>query len=413
MPALSMFLELEATIHHTDLNKQGDFVSSVTGGIEKGFAMVDIPMLLGLHGHGSHEGAAGHAAHGEAGAHAGHAGGGMATMGDGLAGHGPMVMFGRMDPSTNFPLPTDRPIFHDVPTDTTESGFIVRYGLEPYAFAAKYFGLFKRGDHVLLPTESVLYHAHSAPGVDFHGRLFASRLLYQVGLTAGAHPEFADRFHAMAPYLMLRWDFGDRDGLNGSVGILGNYGREVYRIYYLVPEELPTIPLGLDGPIGQHRPPPPLGRPVRVESDELDVWREGIGANVRRGRWDVYGAYIHDYVYDVPENLGGAFQRRAQGVTAEVDYRLTHSLLGSVRYDWMDAGGWKSDVIFEAGPRDSQVLHLQLRWYVFEGDDLARVPMPALLSLSVRDSVNLTPGGGTHPLANWRNGFFLGFELAF
>jgi hypothetical protein len=126
----------------------------------------------------------------------------------------------------------------------------------------------------------------------------------------------------------------------------------------------------------------------------------------------VYGAYTYDQVFDVPERLAGRFVRHAQGLTAEVDYRLTHSLLPSVRYDWMDAGGFKSDVIFEPGPRQSQVLHLQMRWYVFEGDDLARVPAPALLALSLRDSINLTPGG-SHPFGAWRNGVFLGFDLAF
>ena len=117
-------------------------------------------------------------------------------------------------------------------------------------------------------------------------------------------------------------------------------------------------------------------------------------------------------MYDVPEQLSGRFVRRAHGLTAELDYRLTHSLLPSVRYDWMKAGGFQSDVIFEPGPRESQVLHLQMRWYVFEGDNLTKVPIPALLALSLRDSVNLTPGG-PHPFGAWRNGVFLGFDLAF
>jgi len=144
----------------------------------------------------------------------------------------------------------------------------------------------------------------------------------------------------------------------------------------------------------------------------LDVWREGIGANLRRGPWDAYGAYTYDQVFDVPERLAGRFVRRAQGLTAELDYRLTHSLLPSVRYDWMKAGGFQSDVIFEPGPRQSQVLHLQMRWYLFEGDNLARVPIPALLVLSLRDSVNLTPGG-SHPFGAWRNAVPLGFDFAF
>jgi len=40
------------------------------------------------------------------------------------------------------------------------------------------------------------------------------------------------------------------------------------------------------------------------------------------------------------------------------------------------------------------------------------VPIPALLVLSLRDSVNLTPGG-SHPFGAWRNALLLGFDFAF
>ncbi len=419
-PSTSVFVELENTVHETDINRRGDFVNSDTGGMQKAFLMVDLPMLFGLHGghamdhemhHGMDHGAMDHETMG------------MATMGDGLIGHGPMVMIGRVDPSTNFSYAVDRQLFHDIPADTSERGFLLRLGLQPYAFGAKFFGLFKRGDHTLLATEPTLYHTEAAPGVDVHGRLFASRVLYQFGLTTDAAPEFTDRFHTTAPYTMLRYDFGDEDGFNGSVSVLGNYGRNAYRVFYLAPAPLPGIPLVVtDGDFGLrlprhrphplHRPPPPPGRGTIAAQQDLDVWREGIGANLRRGPWDLYGAYTHDQVFDVPERLAGRFVRRAQGLTAELDYRLTHTLVPSVRYDWMDAGGFKSDVIFEPGPRQSQVLHLQMRWYVFEGDNLAKVPIPALLVLSLRDSINLTPGG-SHPFGKWRNGVFLGFDFAF
>src|SRR5438477_391424 len=283
--------------------------------------------------------------------------------------------------------------------------------------------IFKRGDHTLLPTEPTLYNTEAAPGIDVHGRLFASKVLYQFGLTTDAAPEFLDRIHTAAPYAMLRYDFGDDDGLNGSVSVLGNYGRNAYRVFYLAPAPLPPIPLAVpretlreptlpEPPFPLHRPPPPPGRGFIAAQQDLDVWREGIGANLRRGPWDAYGAYTYDQVFDVPERLAGRFVRRAQGLTAELDYRLTHSLLPSVRYDWMKAGGFQSDVIFEPGPRQSQVLHLQMRWYLFEGDNLAKVPIPALLVLSLRDSVNLTPGG-SHPFGAWRNAVLLGFDFAF
>src|SRR6058998_782385 len=378
----SLFVELENTVHETDINKRGDFVNSDTGGMQKAFLMVDLPMLFGLHG--------GHEMDHEMHHHDMEMG--MATMGDGLVGHGPMVMIGRVDPSTNFSYAVDRQLFHDLPADTSETGFLLRLGLQPYAFCAKFFGIFKRCDHTLLPTEPTLYHTEAAPGIDVHGRLFASKVL-------------------------------DEFGLNGSVSVLVNYGRNAYRVFYLAPAPLPPIPLAVpketlreptlpEPPFPLHRPPPPPGRGFIAAQQDLDVWREGIGANLRRGPWDAYGAYTYDQVFDVPERLAGRFVRRAQGLTAELDYRLTHSLLPSVRYDWMKAGGYQSDVIFEAGPREAQVLHLQMRWYLFEGDNLAKVPIPALLVLSLRDSVNLTPGG-SHPFGAWRNAVLLGFDFAF
>jgi len=414
-PSTSVFVELENTVHETDINRRGDFVEDDTGGMQKAFLMVDLPMLFGLHGGHDMD----HTMHHDM----GDMEMGMATMGDGLVGHGPMVMIGRVDPSTNFSYAVDRQLFHDVPVDASEHGFLLRLGLEPYAFAAKFFGLFKRGDHTLLATEPTLYHTEAAPGIDVHGRLFASKLLYQFGLTTDAAPEFLDRFHTTVPYAMLRYDFGDQDGLNGSVSVLGNYGRRAYRVFYLAPAPLPPIPLAVTDstlraptlprpPTPLHRPPPPPGRGTILAQQDLDVWRWGIGANLRRGPWDAYGAYSFDQVYGVPDQLSGRFVRRAHGLTTELDYRLTHSLVPSVRYDWMKAGGFQSDVIFEPGPRESQILHLQMRWYVFEGDNLAKVPIPALMALSLRDSVNLTPGG-PHPFGAWRNGVFLGFDLAF
>src|SRR5438128_7983615 len=284
----SLFVELENTVHETDINKRGDFVNSDTGGMQKAFLMVDLPMLFGLHG--------GHEMDHEMHHHDMEMG--MATMGDGLVGHGPMVMIGRVDPSTNFPYAVDRQLFHDVPADTSETGFLLRLGLQPYAFGAKFFGIFKRCDHTLLPTEPTLYHTEAAPGIDVHGRLFASKVLYQFGLTTDAAPELLDRIHTAAPYVMLRYDFGDQDGLNGSVSVLGNYGRNVYKVFYLAPTPLPPIlpgaspqlavpPLGSEGVHPLHTPPPPPGRGFINAQEDLDVWREGIRANLRRGPWDV------------------------------------------------------------------------------------------------------------------------------
>src|SRR5438046_7996859 len=117
-------------------------------------------------------------------------------------------MIGRVYPSTNFSYSVVRQLFHDVPADTSERGFLLRLGLAPYAFGAKFFGIFKRGDHTLLPTEPTLYNTEAAPGIDVHGRLFASKVLYQFGLTTDAAPALLDRIHTAAPYAMLRYDSG-------------------------------------------------------------------------------------------------------------------------------------------------------------------------------------------------------------
>src|SRR5207237_365790 len=186
----SLFVELENTVHETDINKRGDFVNSDTGGMQKAFLMVDLPMLFGLHGGMDHE------MHHAMGHEMSDMDMGMATMGDGLVGHAPMVMIGRVDPSTTFSYAVDRPLFHDVPLD---------------------------------------------------------------------------RIHTAAPYAVLRYDFGDDDGLNGSVSVLGNYGRNAYRVFYLAPAPLPPIPLAVpretlreptlpEPPVPLHRPPPPPGR---------------------------------------------------------------------------------------------------------------------------------------------------------
>src|SRR4029077_11066084 len=147
-PSTSVFIELENTVHETDINRRGDFVEDDTGGMQKAFLMVDLPMLFGLHGGHDMD----HTMHQAMGHEMGDMEMGMATMGDGLVGHGPMVMIGRVDPSTNFSYAVDRQLFHDVPADTSEAvgsgktaagGMLLRMPLQPYAFGAKFFGIFK------------------------------------------------------------------------------------------------------------------------------------------------------------------------------------------------------------------------------------------------------------------------------
>ena len=145
--SVSLFVELQHQADDTDINANGDFIHHDSGllvtelgerdvklQLDKAFLMLDLPMLFGMHGmHDmsgmdmSHMDMSGHAMmHDMSGMD-----GGMATMGDGFIGHGPMVMIGRVDPSTNFSYPVDRQIFRDVPADTSEQGFLLRLPLNP------------------------------------------------------------------------------------------------------------------------------------------------------------------------------------------------------------------------------------------------------------------------------------------
>ncbi|MEE8303984.1 MAG: hypothetical protein V3S24_16300, partial [Candidatus Tectomicrobia bacterium] len=66
--------------------------------------------------------------------------------------HGPMIMVGKVDPSTNFSHSTARQLMLTVPAEVRD-GAMVRMPFTPYAFGAKFFGLFKGGeDELILPT---------------------------------------------------------------------------------------------------------------------------------------------------------------------------------------------------------------------------------------------------------------------
>jgi hypothetical protein len=88
-----------------------------------------------------------------------------------------------------------------------------RLPIVPYAFASKFFGLFKnRREHEpQLVTGQVMYNTIGAPGADFHA-MFNDVVLAQVG--------FLRENEGFNTYGMLRYDILDRGELTFNVSAL-------------------------------------------------------------------------------------------------------------------------------------------------------------------------------------------------
>jgi len=71
---------------------------------------------------------------------------------------GPMVMVGKIDPSTNFSYPTNRQFVLNVPGTVDSGGGIQRFSLTPYAFASKFYGMRTGSGKSVEVTKSVLYN---------------------------------------------------------------------------------------------------------------------------------------------------------------------------------------------------------------------------------------------------------------
>src|SRR5260370_36207231 len=99
----------------------------------------------------------------------------------GFTMHGPMLMAGKVDPNTNFSYATNRQLI--APTELEiKHGAVERLPVVPYAFASKFFGLFKNRDErdPQLVTDQVMYNTSGAPGADFHA-MFNDVVLGQIG----------------------------------------------------------------------------------------------------------------------------------------------------------------------------------------------------------------------------------------
>ncbi len=359
LPDLSVFLELEyapkaveferdrgffETDHQVDLGKEAFFMAN----LGRFVGLLGVPtmemgntVMLGRHG--------------------------------GFNVHGPMLMAGKVDPNTNFSYPTNRQMLEEteleIETGRDGRGEVHRLPLVPYAFASKFFGLFKdrRGGEPQLATDQVMYNTTGAPGADVHaviGRSGVDRfVMAQVG--------FLRENEGFNTYAMGRLDLGERAGFTFNASALVNWG------------------------FGVVRAPDPDDH-ARPGARRLDRLRYGLAANARWKQLDLYGALIWDRLFGLPDALAGEFDRTALGLTLEADYLLHEQVMLSARFDQLWAGGLEDE------KRDGTVLSAQVRYYPWQN-----------IAFFVRDSVNLRGFVEDHPLRSWRNQLFVGVDWSF
>jgi hypothetical protein len=273
-----------------------------------------------------------------------------------------MLMAGKVDPNTNFSYATNRQLI--APTELeVEHGQVERLPVVPYAFASKFFGLFKnRAGEPQLVTDQVMYNTSGAPGADFHA-MFNDVVLGQIG--------FLRENEGFNTYAAARFDLLDRRELTFNISALVNWGFGVVRA-------------------------PDPGNPDQPGSNRLDRLRYGVAANVRWKQLDVYGSVIWDRLYGLPGTLQGNFDRSAAGLTIQADYLVHEKLMLSSRFDQLWAGGLKDE------KRDGSVLSVQAKFYPWQN-----------IAFFVRDSVNLRSVVEDNPLRNWRNQLFIGVDWDF
>src|SRR2546422_1258634 len=245
LPELSIFVEIEGAPNAVAF-EDGRYVTKGEVGLGKeAFFMLNFGRLLGLLGAPTMEM------------------GGQTMVGKhgGFSMHGPMLMAGKVDPNTNFSYATNRQLI--APTQLEiKHGAVERLPVVPYAFASKFFGLFKNRDErePQLVTDQVMYNTSGAPGADFHA-MIDDVFLGQVG--------FLRENEGFNTYGMARFDLLDRRELAFNVSALVNGGFGVVR----APD-----PEDRDHPGGKR----------------LDRLRYGVAANVRWKDLDAYGALIWD-----------------------------------------------------------------------------------------------------------------------
>jgi len=287
----------------------------------------------------------------------------------GFTMHGPMLMAGKIDPNTNFSYATNRQLILDTELEFEkeegeDKSKVHRLPIVPYAFASKFFGVFKdRREHEpQLVTDQVMYNTTGAPGADFHA-MFNDVVLGEVG--------FLRENEGFNTYGMVRYDILDRKELTFNVSALFNWGFGVVRA-------------------------PDSANHERAGGQRLDRLRYGVAANARWKGLDVYGALIWDRMYGLPSELRGEFDRTALGLTVQADYLVHENVLVSSRFDQLWAGGLKDEKL------DGTVLTAQIRYYPWQN-----------IAFFVRDSVNLRKFHEDNPLRSWRNQLFVGIDWDF
>lgn len=278
---------------------------------------------------------------------------------------GPMIMVGKIDPSTNFSYPTNRQYVLNVP-GRVDSGVIQRFTLAPYAFASKFFGMRTGQGDPIEVTKEVLYNTAGDFGIDVHGMV--GRFMFQTGLMQGLNTGTTDANQVKDPYLMGRMNFGGEKYISGSLSGLLYWGNSTGRVSRTD------------------------GSPDTVPTDWL---RYGFSGNIKYKFLDLYGAFIWDKIRHLPAETLATFDDTAFGFTIEGDYLASNKLLLSARYDQLDAGGFISQ------KADGKVFTLQTRYYVRDN-----------FSLYLRDSYNLEKVS-SNPIQNFRNLVALGVDLDF
>lgn len=287
----------------------------------------------------------------------------------GFSMHGPMIMAGKIDPSTNFSYATNRQLILDTELEFEkepgkDKSEVHRLPIVPYAFASKFFGLFKnrRQHEPQLVTDQVMYNTTGTPGADFHA-MFNDVVLGQVG--------FLRENEGFNTYAMVRYDILDRREFTFNVSALLNWGFGVVR-----------------GPNPEDHEEP--------GSKRLDRLRYGVAANARWKGLDVYGALIWDRIYGLPGDLRGEFDRTAMGLTVQADYLVHEKVLVSSRFDQLWAGGMRDEKL------DGTVLTAQVRYYPWQN-----------IAFFIRDSVNLRKFHEHNPLRSYRNQVIAGIDWDF
>ncbi|HEX9756304.1 MAG TPA: hypothetical protein VGB26_00725 [Nitrospiria bacterium] len=344
--SVSFFFELENETKEIEGNNQGGFGETSRFGLGKEFfVMFDLHPLIQKMGSGQEEN-------------------GHGSMG-GPMFMGPMIMAGKIDPSTNFSYPTNRQFILNVP-GKADSGSIQRFSLTPFAFASKFFGMRSSGGEAVEVTEEVLYNTTGDFGLDVHAMLNGT--MVQAGLMQGLSSGTTDVNQKKDPYFMIRKNFGRDRFISGSLSGLVYWGNDTGRV--------PVVP----------------GSTSTVLIDWL---RYGFAGNVKYKSFDIYGAFIWDDIQDLPGSIGASFDDEAFGFTLEADYLASDQVLFSGRYDHLDSGGFISQ------KANAKVITLQGRYYLRDN-----------FSMYLRDSINVE-NDSTNPLQSYRNLVAVGLDFDF